>query len=49
MAFDVLERAHVAVGPGRDFGEVAEGHLRFSYAASEAQIREALTRLGRAW
>jgi aspartate/methionine/tyrosine aminotransferase len=45
---DLLERAHVTVGPGRDFGEIAEGYLRFSYANNEAQIREGLARLERA-
>jgi aspartate/methionine/tyrosine aminotransferase len=47
IAHDLLERAHVTVGPGRDFGEIAEGHLRFSYANNEAQIREGLARLER--
>jgi len=45
LAFALLERAHVAVGPGRDFGEAAEGFLRFSFALGEARIREGLTRL----
>ncbi len=45
-AFDILDRAGVACGPGLDFGEVAEGFLRFSFATSEAQIREGLRRLG---
>jgi aspartate/methionine/tyrosine aminotransferase len=48
IARDLLERAHVATGPGRDFGEIAEGHLRFSFATSTAQIREGLSRLARA-
>lgn len=47
LALDWLERAHVAVAPGRDFGEAAEGFIRFSYAASMAAIREGLTRLAR--
>ncbi|MBK6811348.1 MAG: pyridoxal phosphate-dependent aminotransferase [Sandaracinaceae bacterium] len=46
-AFRILEQAHVAVGPGRDFGVIAEGHLRFSYATSETQITRALERLAR--
>ena len=45
LAFDLLERAHVAVAPGIDFGEAGEGWLRFSYAASDDDIREALERL----
>ena len=45
LAFDLLERASVAVTPGIDFGEVGEGWLRFSYAASDEDIRLGLQRL----
>ncbi len=45
LAFDLLERAHVAACPGIDFGPEAEGFLRFCYAASEETITEALERL----
>ena len=45
LAFRILDEAGVAVGPGRDFGEIAEGKLRFSYAASENDIRLAIDRL----
>ncbi len=45
LAFDILERARVALGPGRDFGEIAEGFLRFSFAATYEDIAEALGRL----
>jgi aspartate/methionine/tyrosine aminotransferase len=48
LAFEILDAAHVAVGPGLDFGEIAEGHLRFSFATSEATIREGLRRLAEA-
>ncbi len=48
LAFDLLERAHVAVTPGIDFGAAGEGWLRFAYANSEAAIEEALARLARA-
>ncbi|MFI5314532.1 MAG: aminotransferase class I/II-fold pyridoxal phosphate-dependent enzyme [Myxococcota bacterium] len=48
LASDLLERAHVAVTPGVDFGPSAEGWLRFSCTAAEASIEEALARLGRA-
>ncbi|HTO52945.1 MAG TPA: pyridoxal phosphate-dependent aminotransferase [Myxococcota bacterium] len=47
LASDLLERAHVAVTPGVDFGDAGEGWLRFSCTASEADLDEALTRLGR--
>lgn len=46
LAFDILERAHVASGPGRDFGQAAEGYLRFSFCAGEDAIHEGLRRLG---
>jgi aspartate/methionine/tyrosine aminotransferase len=47
LAFEILERAHVGVTPGVDFGAAGEGWLRFCYAASEASIDEALARLAR--
>ena len=46
FAFVILERCHVAVTPGAAFGGNAEGHLRFSYAASLDRIEEGLRRLG---
>jgi (5-formylfuran-3-yl)methyl phosphate transaminase len=45
LAFDILEKAHVGVTPGIDFGENGEGYLRFSYANSLANIIEGLNRL----
>ncbi|MDL2260323.1 pyridoxal phosphate-dependent aminotransferase [Deltaproteobacteria bacterium OttesenSCG-928-K17] len=45
LAFDILEKAGVGTDPGIDFGQGAEGFLRFSYANSEANIEEALSRL----
>jgi aspartate/methionine/tyrosine aminotransferase len=47
LAFDILERAHVGVTPGIDFGPHGEGYLRFSYANSLENIAEGLQRLGR--
>lgn len=47
LAFEILDRAHVAVGPGRDFGEAAEGFLRFSFATATAEIEEGLRRLAK--
>ncbi|MHB9098685.1 MAG: pyridoxal phosphate-dependent aminotransferase [Syntrophales bacterium] len=44
-AFDILKRAHVGVAPGVDFGQNAEGYLRFSYANSLENIREGLLRM----
>lgn len=45
LAFDILEKAHVGVTPGIDFGENGEGYLRFSYANSLENIIEGLDRL----
>lgn len=47
LAFDMLEKAHVGVTPGIDFGPGGEGYLRFSYANSLDNITEALDRLER--
>jgi aspartate/methionine/tyrosine aminotransferase len=47
FAFEILERAHVGVTPGVDFGRNAEGYLRFSYAQSLDRIQEAMGRIGR--
>lgn len=45
LAFDILEKAHVGVTPGIDFGRNGEGYLRFSYANSMDRIEEGLDRL----
>jgi (5-formylfuran-3-yl)methyl phosphate transaminase len=45
LAFDILEKAHVGVTPGIDFGKNGEGYLRFSYANSLENITEGLSRL----
>ena len=45
LAFDILEKAHVGVTPGIDFGANGEGYLRFSYASSMENIAEAMSRL----
>ncbi|MDL2267255.1 pyridoxal phosphate-dependent aminotransferase [Desulfovibrio sp. OttesenSCG-928-G15] len=45
LAFDILEKAHIGVAPGIDFGPGAEGYLRFSYASSVENIEEAMARL----
>ena len=46
LSFEIMQRAHVAVTPGRDFG-VADTHnfIRFSTASSMAQLHEAIHRL----
>jgi len=45
LAFDILEKAHVGVTPGIDFGKNGEGYLRFSYATSMENIAEGMDRL----
>lgn len=45
LAFDILEKAHVGVTPGIDFGDNGEGYLRFSYANSMENIVEGLDRI----
>jgi len=47
LAFDILEKAHVGVTPGIDFGQNGEGYLRFSYANSMENIAEGLNRIER--
>lgn len=45
LAFDILDKAHVGVTPGIDFGSNGEGYLRFSYANSIENIEEGMKRL----
>jgi aspartate/methionine/tyrosine aminotransferase len=48
LALEILEKAKVALTPGVDFGDAAEGYLRFSYANSLAELQEGCRRL-EAW
>jgi aminotransferase len=43
----LLHQERVAVVPGNAFGDCGEGHIRCSYAASVADLEEALRRIGR--
>jgi aspartate/methionine/tyrosine aminotransferase len=45
LAYDILEKAKIAVTPGIDFGQGAEGFIRFSYATSMENIEEGMNRL----
>lgn len=45
FALEALEKARVAVTPGIDFGQNAEGFLRFTYANSMEKIAEGMERL----
>lgn len=48
FCMDMMQRAHVALTPGRDFGPAAaERYLRLSFASGLPQLREALARLRR--
>lgn len=44
-AFDILEKVHVGVTPGIDFGTNCEGYIRFSYATSLENIAEGCNRI----
>jgi len=45
FAFDVLEKAHVGITPGIDFGTNGEGFIRLSYANSLENIHIGMDRL----
>ena len=46
FAFAVMQQAHVAVTPGRDFGSAqTASHVRFSTASSMAHLHESVARL----
>jgi len=48
LAFELMQRAHLAVTPGRDFGRFApEKYIRFSTASSMLQLKAAIDRLER--
>jgi aspartate/methionine/tyrosine aminotransferase len=42
---EILDRTGVGVTPGIDFGPGAEGYIRFSYANSEQNIVEGISRV----
>ncbi|WP_020677176.1 pyridoxal phosphate-dependent aminotransferase [Geopsychrobacter electrodiphilus] len=45
LALDILDKTGVALTPGIDFGEGAEGFLRFSYSSPLEKIDDAMQRL----
>ncbi len=47
LAVDILKNAKVAVAPGIDFGQNAEGYLRLSSANSKENIEEGIERIRR--
>lgn len=46
LAIEILENTGVGLTPGIDFGQQAQGHLRFSYANSEENIIKGIQRVG---
>ncbi|MBF8377042.1 aminotransferase class I/II-fold pyridoxal phosphate-dependent enzyme [Alicyclobacillus mali] len=49
FAEQLLEQAHVAVAPGRGFGEHGEGHVRVGLLAPEDRLIEAAERMAQFW
>ena len=50
FAFELMQRAHIAITPGRDFGAHDTGRwIRFSTASSRTSLDEAASRLERLW
>ncbi len=48
FCFEMMESAHVALTPGRDFGPAAaDSHVRLSFASSQQQLEQAVARLAR--
>ncbi|WP_310463794.1 pyridoxal phosphate-dependent aminotransferase [Sphaerotilus sp.] len=48
FCFDMMERAHIALTPGRDFGHAETGrYARLSFASAMDDLREAVQRLQR--
>ena len=45
LARELLDKAHVALIFGESFGDNGKGYMRLSYAASEADLAEALKRM----
>jgi aspartate/methionine/tyrosine aminotransferase len=49
LARRILDDAHVAITPGRDFGVAApERHMRIAYTQTQSRLREAVARVGAA-
>jgi aspartate/methionine/tyrosine aminotransferase len=47
LSRDILREAHVAITPGRDFGQHApDKHIRFAYTQPIARLQEAVNRIG---
>jgi len=49
LAFQMMEKAEVAVAPGRGFGEGGEGFLRLALVENELRLKQAVRQIGRAF
>jgi alanine-synthesizing transaminase len=49
FAIQCLQKAEVAVAPGRGFGEDGEGYLRIAIVENEERLRQAVRQLRRAF
>ncbi|NOZ24188.1 MAG: aminotransferase class I/II-fold pyridoxal phosphate-dependent enzyme [Planctomycetes bacterium] len=49
FAFELMEKAEVAVAPGRGFGEGGEGYLRLALVENELRLKQAVRQIGRAF
>ncbi len=49
FAIQCLEKANVAVAPGRGFGEDGEGYLRIALVENEKRLQQAVRQLKRAF
>src|SRR5262245_38398853 len=47
FAMKLLEEAHVAVSPGRGFGETGEGQLRLALVENAQRLQQAVRQIGR--
>lgn len=45
FAMELLDHTHVAITPGSAFGSMGEGYLRFSFAQSTEDLKEAISRI----
>jgi len=48
FAVDLMEKANVAVAPGRAFGPNGEGFLRLALVENEQRLTQAVRQIGRA-
>ncbi|MGP6139156.1 MULTISPECIES: pyridoxal phosphate-dependent aminotransferase [unclassified Jeotgalibaca] len=47
FAMELLENTHVAITPGSAFGSMGEGYLRISFAQSNEDLEEAISRIAK--